>query len=201
MPKDIMQSRQDAPRTESMKEDFVGIRRLIRVELIKQSITGMARIDELQHLALQHFDLFVVQQTNPGDIPILTIEFHLFIAQPKLGQINRRRKEIPDRLVVLRQVVNHLRNLWIKTKKAASFPHRSPRPLFNLPGGLSSKSERSLEAGNLEHIREYTHANRCKPSSTDAYGTEQQPQQASAEYDPESVRPEFQEHNDGHDHD
>ena len=41
-------------------------------------------------------------------------------------------------------------------KNAASVPTRSPRPLFNLPGGLPCKLEASVEARLIKHIRENT---------------------------------------------
>ena len=94
MPKDIVQTRLDAPRAERVKQNLVGIRRLIRVELIKQVITRMARIDQLQHFAAQHFDLLVIQQTDAGDISVFAIELHLLIAQTKLVRSGGR-KQLP----------------------------------------------------------------------------------------------------------
>src|SRR4051794_10573799 len=61
MPEDVMQTRQNTPRTESVEEDLVRIRGLVRVELIEQAIAWMAWINEVEHFAAEHFDLFIIQ--------------------------------------------------------------------------------------------------------------------------------------------
>src|SRR5919205_214895 len=98
-----MMRRLDSPRAEGMEEDLLRIGRLIRVELVKQVITRMLWVDELQHLTPKHFDLFRIEQLNAGHVALFSIELQLFLTQPEPIKTIRveSRKEISYRAIVL----------------------------------------------------------------------------------------------------
>src|SRR5690349_13758109 len=148
MPEDVVQPGQDAPGPESVKKDLIGVGRLIRVEFIKQAITRMSRIDEIQHFATKHFDLFIVQQTNARDVSVLAIELHLFIAQAKLGGVvgSQCRKQISDRLMILRQVFCHklISTLYRKIVNHHASSRRAEAARTIAPMGNASSSRSNV---------------------------------------------------------
>src|SRR5262245_47789286 len=66
----------------------------------------------------------------------------------------------------------------IQTKKGGELPHPLAASVVQFAWRFAQQIAGSLKARKVEYIREYTHANRCKPSSAETHRTEQQPDHA-----------------------
>src|SRR5687768_11240377 len=105
VPQQIVKPRSDAPGSQSMEQDLIGIGRFVGIELIKQFIAWIARIDQLVQLQAERLNLFVVQQLDARQVSILPVEPDLFVTQAIPGPLFDRGglvKEVADQVVMSR---------------------------------------------------------------------------------------------------
>src|SRR6266850_2463919 len=110
MPQHVVKAGPNSPRPESVKQDRIGLVRLVRVVLVPQLVPRMLRIEKLDELRSQLFDLLVRQNPHACQVALLVIERHLIISQlvafPLVAGLGER-KQIADELVARRKVNGH----------------------------------------------------------------------------------------------
>ena len=73
------------------------------MKFVEELMTGMIWIDQLREFTAQHFDLFVIEGANPGEITIRVEEFDLGAGKSILVPVfagSRPFEESGDRVVM-----------------------------------------------------------------------------------------------------
>ena len=82
VPEQIVEPRFDPPMPQRMEQHRPRGSRLVRMELVKQTVTRMRRVEQPGEFFPQNLDLLVGQNPDAGEVPVLLKEGDLFVSQP-----------------------------------------------------------------------------------------------------------------------
>lgn len=89
VPEDVVKAGAEAPGTEGVEQDRVGLDRFVGVVFVPEVAAGVARVEKLGQLGAEYFDLLVGQDADAGQVAVLVVERDLVVGQAVLVPLGR----------------------------------------------------------------------------------------------------------------